>query len=729
MNGLISSRFDFTKGNRPYESMWEYYEEYTDLINLMLLHNLTGDEGRRGRSAGAESGEDFLRMLMKTSVIYEGGVAEDDFALELEECLGYLDRRRNLSVDSDVFLPDVYLKSAFKLSNFEIQCIMLAFLTGFDPKHEKVYTLVNDNTSRKFPTAETALELFRGKGRKAYEYLEVFGPEASLPSLFFEKNSYAGMPVLTFPLILQERVVHFLTDPFSKRFDKDMPWKLLEPDTDLDEMVINREYPDKLASLMDAAYGTPAGDLLLINLCGARGSGRKTLFRHFCRRRSSMCIIVDCAILMNNKAKLEEDLLFICREAIFRRAFLCLDGMDKLLESEDGVSISIRIFKTVSKLIRFLFITSLKEPGNRYVPDGVKLMTINIPEADEASRVILWKHGTRFKRLEGTIDIYQLASRFKFTPGQIARSIQTASDEVEMGGWGKITAEILYSCCYRQVVHNLSENAARVAAAYTWDDIVLPDHEVAELKNACNHVKYNHKVLYEWGFEKKLPYGRGMAVLFAGPPGTGKTMSAQVIAGELHMEIYKIQLSKIISKYIGETEKNLKAIFDEAKKSSVILFFDETEALFSKRTEVKDSHDRYANIEVAYLLQQMEEYEGITIMATNHLEYIDEAFMRRINYIIHFPFPDVEVRRSIWKKMFPQDTPLCKDIDFDFLASKFELTGGHIKNIVLSAAYMAAAENSSVSMKHLVRSSIHELKKNKQLVLRKNLEEYADLMD
>jgi SpoVK/Ycf46/Vps4 family AAA+-type ATPase len=205
-------------------------------------------------------------------------------------------------------------------------------------------------------------------------------------------------------------------------------------------------------------------------------------------------------------------------------------------------------------------------------------------------------------------------------------------------------------------------------------------------------------------------------------------MAAQVVTNQLHMQMYKIQLSQIVSKYIGETEKNLRQVFTEAKNANCILFFDEMDALFGKRSEVKDSHDRHANIETAYLLQQMEEYDGVVLMATNLLQNIDEAFMRRINFVISFPFPDVSTRKRLWQKLLDTPAPKSEDIDYDFLAENFKIAGGNIKNCVLHAAFLAAAENAEISMRHIVSSVVSEQRKNNVVVLREDLKEYADLV-
>ena len=202
--------------------------------------------------------------------------------------------------------------------------------------------------------------------------------------------------------------------------------------------------------------------------------------------------------------------------------------------------------------------------------------------------------------------------------------------------------------------------------------------------------------------ERKSPTGGGISVIFAGPPGTGKTMAAQVMASELCLDLYRIELPAVVSKYIGETEKNLEEIFEQASKSQVILFFDEADVLFSKRTEVRDSNDKYSNMEAAFLLQKMEEYEGITVLATNFLQNFDEAFKRRMKFIIDFPFPGPEERRQIWRQAFPAEVPVDGELDFDFLAGAFELSGSNIKNSVLHAAFLAAASGEAVSMRHVI---------------------------
>jgi SpoVK/Ycf46/Vps4 family AAA+-type ATPase len=284
----------------------------------------------------------------------------------------------------------------------------------------------------------------------------------------------------------------------------------------------------------------------------------------------------------------------------------------------------------------------------------------------------------------------------------------------------------LLEACRLQSNRKLATLATRIKPHYKWSDIVLPPDSLRQLREICNAVEFRSIVYEEWGFDKKLSLGKGLGLLFAGPSGTGKTMAAEVLAGELGLDLYKIDLSTVVSKYIGETEKNLSRIFTEATTSNAVLFFDEADALFGKRSEVRDSHDRYANIEINYLLQRMEEYEGTVILATNLRKNMDDAFVRRIQFTIEFPFPHAEQRLAIWQRVWPQNMPR-EDLDLEFMARRFEISGGNIRNIALTAAFLAAEERDRVKMKHLIRATWQEYQKMGKVVMEGQFGEYEHL--
>jgi SpoVK/Ycf46/Vps4 family AAA+-type ATPase len=299
-----------------------------------------------------------------------------------------------------------------------------------------------------------------------------------------------------------------------------------------------------------------------------------------------------------------------------------------------------------------------------------------------------------------------------------------------------VTAADLHTACRLQSNRKLATLARKITPHYTWGDIVLPPDRLQQLREICNQLKYRARVYDEWGFDRKLSLGKGLNVLFAGPSGTGKTMAAEIMAGELGLDLYKIDLATVVSKYIGETEKNLARIFGEAETSNAILFFDEADALFGKRSEVRDSHDRYANIEISYLLQRMEEYDGVAILATNLHKNMDEAFVRRMHFTVEFPFPDQTHRLRIWEKIWPAETPRAPGLDLDFMARRFEIAGGSIRNIALAAAFLAADECAAhssegegcgqvVGMSHLIRATQREYQKMGKVVVDGEFGEYA----
>ncbi len=230
------------------------------------------------------------------------------------------------------------------------------------------------------------------------------------------------------------------------------------------------------------------------------------------------------------------------------------------------------------------------------------------------------------------------------------------------------------------------------------------------------------KVYEEWGFGKKLSKGKGINALFSGPSGTGKTMAAEVLANHLKLDLYRVDLAGVVSKYIGETEKNLRKVFDAAEESGAILFFDEADALFGKRSEVKDSHDRYANIEVNYLLQRMEDYRGLAILATNKKSALDQAFLRRLRFLVDLPFPDIRNRKMIWQKVFPEEASV-DEMEYDLLA-RMEISGGNIRNIALNAAFLAASESSPIGMSHVVPAARREYSKINKMITESEFGKY-----
>jgi SpoVK/Ycf46/Vps4 family AAA+-type ATPase len=304
-----------------------------------------------------------------------------------------------------------------------------------------------------------------------------------------------------------------------------------------------------------------------------------------------------------------------------------------------------------------------------------------------------------------------LANRYRLRPDQIAASVHTAHGIAALGDSPAVTASALMSAARAQSYGALHTTAQVRRPNRDWDDIVLPRDQMDQLHEICDHAEYRHVVHREWAKEQRTPSPNGLNALFSGPSGTGKTLAAEIIAGELGLDLATVEIARIVSKYIGETEKNLDLIFDAAEQSNAVLFFDEADAIFGKRSPVKDAHDRYANLEVGYLLQKIENHEGIVILCTNLRSNMDDAFARRLHHVVEFPFPDASLRLQIWRKHLHDRIPQAADLDLDLLARQFDIAGGSIRSIVVNACVFAAAAHQPVSMRHLTLATRREFQK------------------
>jgi SpoVK/Ycf46/Vps4 family AAA+-type ATPase len=327
---------------------------------------------------------------------------------------------------------------------------------------------------------------------------------------------------------------------------------------------------------------------------------------------------------------------------------------------------------------------------------------------------MLWQEalGPIAAKLNGHLDT--LVSQFSLGLHQIHSATSMAIAGIESVGSAATVlenqiSEVLWDACRAQARSRLDNLAERIEAIAGWSDLVLPQAQIQSLHEIAGQVRQRATVYEGWRFASKGKRGLGISALFAGASGTGKTMAAEVLGRELRLDVYRIDLSQVVSKYIGETEKNLRRVFDGAEESGAVLLFDEADALFGKRSEVKDSHDRYANIEISYLLQRMESYRGLAILTTNMKSALDPAFLRRIRFIVQFPFPDVSQRAEIWRRILPEKTP-TDNLDWNKLA-RLNVTGGHIRSIALNAAFLAADAGEPIRMSHLLRAARGEYSK------------------
>jgi SpoVK/Ycf46/Vps4 family AAA+-type ATPase len=441
---------------------------------------------------------------------------------------------------------------------------------------------------------------------------------------------------------------------------------------------------------------------------GERGSGRRQTAEALAGALGLKLLVADAAVIAGTP-DCAELLTPLFRQAWFSDALLYIDGVDTLGKFASGMELH-RLLDEIGldSGITILATPPQWNPGPRRSP---VLTAIEFGAVARTRRQALWKSGLAAHEISG-IDAEIIAERFRLTPAQIEGAIvhaqrhAAAFERAEM-----VTADDLISAARAQAPLDLSQLARKVQPVARWDDLVLPPDACRQLRELCARVTQRARVLDDWGFDAKLSLGKGTSALFAGSSGTGKTMATEVVAAELGLDLYKIDLAGIVSKYIGETEKNLDKVFTAARNANAVLLFDEADAIFGKRSEVRDSHDRYANLEISYLLQKMEEYEGLAILSTNLKQNLDDAFLRRLTYTVLFPFPDVADRERIWRRIWPPTTPLEPQIDFAALAQRFKLAGGNIKTAALAAAYFAADEGTLVGMRHLVHGVRRELQK------------------
>lgn len=332
----------------------------------------------------------------------------------------------------------------------------------------------------------------------------------------------------------------------------------------------------------------------------------------------------------------------------------------------------------------------------------------------------------QWERQETAEDFLQ---RYSFLPGKMREILELARAYGLSGGNPCISEQNLKRAVLYSGRRSLGRYAKKIQNVYTMEDLILPLAQKEKLFHIVERVRNRKRVYEEWGFSVKSAYGNGVSMIFAGPPGTGKTMAAQAVAFELHMELYRVELPAIVDKYIGEMEKKLNHIFEEAEKSTSILFFDEADVLFSKRTEIKESNDKYSNMEIAFLLQKMEEYEGVSILATNYLQNFDEAFRRRIHDIVEFPLPDAPLREDMWKSMIPEGLPLAEELDYAYLARQFPVTGSVIKNALIYGSFLAAeSKEGKLTMELILRGITHELEKSGKKLNREDYGEYYECL-
>jgi AAA+ superfamily predicted ATPase len=603
--------------------------------------------------------------------------------------------------------PLGWISQAFGLSEFDADVLLVALAPELDLRYERLYAYLQDDVSLRRPTVDLALNLLCADADEKLAARARFAPDAPLVdkrvlSLIPDPNR-PEPPLLSHFLKVDDQIVavllgHHGLDPQLASF-----CRYVEPSTSLDKLLVSVPVKASLRAL--SCDGGETDKPLRLYFRGPAGVGKRRAAEALAREVGASLLVANLALAPAHGPEFGCALRRIFREAWFHGAIPYLEGFDGLRSEDPPVRLELLLEALASS--RCMVVIG---GADGWVPAAGRplgVVTVGFPLPAFAERRTCWHD--ELEAVDVSLpesDLDALASLFRLTPVQIGDAVATAHQRARSPN-----LDDLFASARSQSGHELMKLARKIEPVYTWLDIVLPQDTVRHLRELCLRPTHRHLVMDEWGLDRKLSLGKGTNALFAGPSGTGKTMAAEVIASELALDLYKVDLSGVVSKYIGETEKNLDRIFTAAEGSNAILFFDEADALFGKRSEVRDSHDRYANIEISYLLQRMEEYEGLAILASNLRQNLDDSFVRRLAFAIHFPFPDEDRRRRIWEHVWGEETPLSDDLDFEFLARRFKLSGGSIKNVALAAAFLAAENGGRVTTAHVVRALRREFQK------------------
>jgi hypothetical protein len=586
------------------------------------------------------------------------------------------------------------LCSAFGLSGFERKILLMCAGVELNSRFAGLLAEANQDPRRPHPTFSLALAAFDGA------HWSALSPTRPLRRWLLIEVAPDDV-LTTAPLRLPERVLHHLAGVPS-----------------LDERLVAlvKEVPSPeglsrsqraLVEQMAAVWSQPRGGsaLPVIELCGDAAGEKRPAAAAAAALLGLRLHALPAWNIPRGAAEIDTFIRLWGREAALSASALLIEcdepqggeAYSEVVPAQFVESIGGPLFVSCRSPLRF--------------PHRPQVL-FDVPRPGPAEQRDFWHAAVDRAAPAFNGEVATLVSQFSLGPEAIRSAAEQAlaglCGEPEPAGQAELASR-LWDACRMQVKPRLEGLAQGIEPSARWDDLVLPEKQKEVLAQIAVHVRRRARVYGDWGFASKGTRGLGISALFAGPSGTGKTMAGEVLANELRLDLYRIDLSQVVSKYIGETEKNLRRVFDAAEDGAAILLFDEADALFGKRSEVKDSHDRYANIEVSYLLQRMEAYRGLSILTTNRRAALDPAFLRRIRFAVEFPFPDTTLRAEIWRRVFPLQTP-TEGLQIDRLA-RLNAAGGHIRNIAMGAAFLACDAGEPVRMSHLLSAASSEFAK------------------
>lgn len=578
----------------------------------------------------------------------------------------------------------------FALSEFERDVLLLCACMEFNGDFASLCAAAQSDTQRAFPTFSLALAALPNA------HWDAVAPNSPLRRWRLIEVA-EGRALALCPLRIDERILHYLV---GNRYLDERLAGMVESLPETGELVpSHQKQAEQIAAVWSQTSATSV--LPVVQLCGAEPTSKKAIATKVCKMLNASLCVIPAQVMPYVPSELENFIRLWEREAVLSGSALLLDC--ERIEMADSARTT-AIERLIERVNGYLFVASRERIP--FLQRPVVSFDVHKPTIEEQS--ILWQNNLVELAPQLNGQVKTLVGQFNLSPLTISAACAEAAGNFNQGS-EKDLGKILWDACRTQARPRMEELAQRIIPTADWRDLVIQPAQEQVLREIAAHVQQRYTVYQSWGFASKSARGLGISALFAGTSGTGKTLAAEVIAHDLQLDLYRIDLSSVISKYIGETEKNLRRVFDAAEEGGAILLFDEADALFGKRSDVKDSHDRHANVEVSYLLQRMECYPGLAILTTNLKSSLDVAFMRRLRFVVQFPFPDTTQRAEIWRRIFPSHTP-TEGLEFTRL-SQLNVAGGNIRNIALNAAFLAAENREPVQMKYILRAARAEYAK------------------
>jgi AAA+ superfamily predicted ATPase len=593
------------------------------------------------------------------------------------------------------------------LDDNDVAIVLLALAPELDLRYERIYAYLQDDMTRKRPTFDMVASLLCADVDERGCLVRRLDPDAPLVRHAVFDPGSSDVPLAARALVLDVAWRNFLLardemDPRMARYAR----LLAPPRLRIDECHADPAIADRVKALCTEAIA--GRDALRLVLVGPHGAGKRSLALALAHELGLRLLVVDLRDIATAQETRE-----CLRRARLGSALLgalpYIHGAGALAGRDRQLAVALTESLAASGA---WFVLSLVEPLPQLHGPALTARQLRLERPSTEARLALWRSALAAASVEcDEGDMRLLASRFRVSGSQIAQAVVDAAGMLSSRSPWRASEAQLAAATRALCGDELARLAQRVSPQATFADLVATSEAQAQLREICARVVTRETVRSRWTRECVHARNAGVTALFTGPSGTGKTLAAEVVAGELGYDLFRIDLSAIVSKYIGETEKNLDRVFAAAEYANAVLFFDEADALFGKRSEVKDAHDRYANIEIAYLLQKMEQFDGLAILATNLKQNLDEAFARRLTFSVNFAFPEVAERRRLWDALWPRSAPRAADVDLDWFAREYPLSGGNIRNTVLAAVHLAAADGEAVCREHLLHATRREYQK------------------